>query len=326
MDIKIGIPRALLYYNFYPAWKAFFSELGAKVILSQKTNKKIVDDGVLNTVDEACLPVKVFFGHVMNLRERGADYIFVPRIVSVEKKRYLCAKFLGLPDLLRATIADLPPVIDMEIDLYRGYDSRVDREINRVGKIFTKDIQKIKKAKEAAVIAMNTYKKYLKEGLTPKEAIRKMDGVNPTKKPDSGFLRIGLLGHDYNIMDEYTSMDIVKKINDFGGKVITADMLNESDIEYGTLCYPKDMFWTYGREMLGAGKFMLDSGIVDGVVIVTAFGCGPDSLIKEMVEREYKRNNTIPILSLTIDEHTGEAGIITRLEAFMDLLRWKEVI
>ncbi|MDI6600527.1 MAG: acyl-CoA dehydratase activase-related protein [Thermoanaerobacteraceae bacterium] len=326
MDIKVGIPRALLYYNFYPAWKVFFNELGAKVILSQKTNKKIVDDGVLNTVDEACLPVKVFFGHVINLKDRGVDYIFVPRIVSVEKRRYLCAKFLGLPDLIRASIRDIPPIIDMEIDLYRGYNRNVDREIDRVGMIFTKDMRKIRKAKEAAIIAQNNYEKHLKSGLIPREAIRIMEGAKVVKAPDSGLLKIGLLGHNYNIMDEYINMDIIKKINDFGGTVITADMLKESDIEYGASCYPKDMFWTYGREMLGAGRYMLDSGIVDGVVIVTAFGCGPDSLIKEMVEKEYKRRNTIPILSLTIDEHTGEAGIITRLEAFMDLLRWKEVV
>lgn len=326
MAIKIGVPRALLYYNFYPAWKAFFNELGAEVVLSPKTNKKIVDDGVSNTVDEACLPVKVFFGHVLNLKEKGVDYIFVPRIVSVEKKRYLCAKFLGLPDLVRASLSDIPPLIDMEIDLYRGYNRMVGRELDRIGRIFTRDRKKIKRAEEAAIIAQSTYEGYLKSGLLPGEALRKIEGAKVAKKPDNGLLRIGLLGHSYNLMDEYVNMNIIKKIEDFGGTLVTADMLKDSDIEYGASCYPKDMFWTYGREMLGAGRYMLDSGTVDGVIIITAFGCGPDSLIKEMVEREYKRRNTVPLLSLTIDEHTGEAGVITRLEAFMDLLRWKEVV
>jgi len=182
LAIKIGVPRALLYYNFYPAWKAFFNELGAEVVLSPKTNKKIVDDGVSNTVDEACLPVKVFFGHVLNLKEKGVDYIFVPRIVSVEKKRYLCAKFLGLPDLVRASLSDIPPLIDMEIDLYRGYNRMVGRELDRIGRIFTRDRKKIKRAEEAAIIAQSTYEGYLKSGLLPGEALRKIEGAKVAKK------------------------------------------------------------------------------------------------------------------------------------------------
>ncbi len=326
MGIKIGIPRALLYYNFYPAWEAFFNELGGQVILSQKTNKKIMDDGVMNTVDEACLPVKVFFGHILNLKKKNVDYIFVPRVVSLEQDRFLCPKFLGLPDLVRASMTDIPPIIDMDIDLYRGYGRKTRSEIKRVGRIFTNDMRKIKSAEQAGESALKIYTKYLKDGFIPKDALRMTEGTKPIKKSTEGSLKIGLLGHVYNIMDEYISMNIIKKINDFGGTVITSDMLSKSAIDYGASCYPKDMFWTYGREMLGAGRYMLDNDLVDGVILVSAFGCGPDSIIKDMVEREYKRKDTMPFLTLTIDEETGEAGLITRLEAFMDLIQWKEVV
>jgi predicted nucleotide-binding protein (sugar kinase/HSP70/actin superfamily) len=326
MDIKIGIPRALLYYNHYPAWKAFFNELGGQVILSQKTNKKIIDEGVMNTVDEACLPVKVFFGHILDLKKKNVDYIFVPRVVSLERNRFLCPKFLGLPDFVKASMEDIPPIIDMDIDLYRGYGRKMRNEIKRVGRIFTDDTRKIKRAEQAAKDALKTYTEFLKDGYIPKYAMRMAEGKRPIKKSTGGSLKIGLLGHDYNIMDEYISMNIIKKINDFGGTVVTSDMLSKSAIDYGASCYPKDMFWTYGREMLGAGRYMLDNDLVDGVVLVSAFGCGPDSIIKDMVEKEYKRKDTMPFLTLTIDEETGETGLITRLEAFMDLIQWREVV
>ena len=58
---------------------------------------------------------------------------------------------------------------------------------------------------------------------------------------------------------------------------------------------------------------------IDGMITVTAFGCGPDSLMVERITRKAKRFNK-PLLNLTIDEQTGEAGFITRLEAFVDML------
>ena len=90
---KVGIPRALLYYNYYPLWKVFFEELGAEVVLSELTNKKILDDGVYCCVDDACLPMKVFHGHAVHLKDR-VDYLFVPRLISVEKTVYM-------PEILR---------------------------------------------------------------------------------------------------------------------------------------------------------------------------------------------------------------------------------
>ena len=67
-----------------------------------------------------------------------------------------------------------------------------------------------------------------------------------------------------------------------------------------------------------AGHYLQDDNI-DGIITLTAFGCGPDSLMLEDIRRKAK-NFSKPLLNLTIDEHTGEAGFITRLEAFCDML------
>lgn len=172
MNKKVGIPKALLYYNFYPAWKVFFNELGAEVITSGNTCKKIIDDGVKSCVDEACLPVKVFVGHVIDLKEKGVDYIFIPRIVSIEPKKYLCAKFLGLPDMVKCLVPDLPEIIDTKIDLYKN-DKSLMREIVRTGEKFVSDKAKIYTGYYKALEMQNNFEGIMKMGFSPNEAIKR---------------------------------------------------------------------------------------------------------------------------------------------------------
>ena len=111
----MGIPRALLYYYYYPLWNEFFTRLGCEVVLSPETNKAILDQGIRSTLSEVCLPVKVYFGHAAYLAGR-VDYLFVPRLSRVEAKAYICPKFMGIPDMLRARINKLPPLIDTTVD------------------------------------------------------------------------------------------------------------------------------------------------------------------------------------------------------------------
>ena len=93
----------MFYYYYYPLWREFFQNVGMEVMLSPETNKAILDNGIKATLSEACLPVKVFFGHVIALADQ-VDYLFVPRITRVEPKAYICPKFMGLPDMLRARL------------------------------------------------------------------------------------------------------------------------------------------------------------------------------------------------------------------------------
>ncbi len=92
--VRAGIPRALLYYEYYPAWQTFFEELGAEVVVSPPTTQVILVEGSSRVVTDTCLPVKVFCGHVLTLVNK-CDYIFIPAIRSVKSKIYNCSKFLG---------------------------------------------------------------------------------------------------------------------------------------------------------------------------------------------------------------------------------------
>jgi predicted nucleotide-binding protein (sugar kinase/HSP70/actin superfamily) len=82
-------------------------------------------------------------------------------------------------------------------------------------------------------------------------------------------------------------------------------------------------YWTYEDEVVGAGGHYLESGAT-GVIGIMTFGCGPDSVMMDMVQRQAIRLKAIPFMSLTVEEHTAEAGIITRLEAFLDMIHRRE--
>ncbi len=79
------------------------------------------------------------------------------------------------------------------------------------------------------------------------------------------------------------------------------------------------VYWTYEHEVVGAGGYYLESG-VDGVIGVMAFSCGPDSLMMDLVRREATRRKSSAFMVLTLEEHTAEAGLVTRLEAFLDMI------
>ena len=101
---KVGIPRAISYYNNYPFYYGFFTSLGIEIVLSDKTTTKIINEGCKYVVSDTCLPIKVFTGHVVNLLDKGCDVIFVPSIQSTGYKINNCSKIRGLPEIIRNVI------------------------------------------------------------------------------------------------------------------------------------------------------------------------------------------------------------------------------
>jgi predicted nucleotide-binding protein (sugar kinase/HSP70/actin superfamily) len=293
-------------------------------VVSQDTNKKILDEGVKNCVEDACLPVKTYVGHVINLKEKNVDYIFIPRIVSVERKKYLCSKFLGLPDFIKSLIGDLPPIIDIEINYYKNNDKFTQNEFIKIGRMFGKTKDQSLKAYFKATHQQKKFESLLKEGLTNLEALKVWEGKNLVKEESNYDLKIAVIAHPYDIMDEYISMGIIEKLKNMGAQVYTMEMLERDLILEGVSMLSKEMFWNYERDILGAGLYFLKQKNVDGVIMVSAFGCGPNSMTEELLERIYKREKEVPFMLITIDEHSGEAGIMTRLEAFTDLLRFNK--
>jgi predicted nucleotide-binding protein (sugar kinase/HSP70/actin superfamily) len=320
MSIKVGIPRALLYYHYYPGWEAFFRTLGAQVVLSDETTKTILDRGVRDAVDEACLPVKLYLGHLANLRDKKVDCIFAPRVVSVERKKYLCPKFLGLPEMARFCVPDLPELLDMEINVHQKHQETRNNLYKLAARINWRPWV-IHKALREARAAQEFYEATLRQGKTPSDVFSGNEPAGGT-----GRVRVALMGHAYNLNDPYISMNLIERLRDLDVDVVTSEMLRPQDICRGTHCLEKDIFWTFGKELMGAAFHLHEQGDIQGMILVASFGCGPDSLVCEMVERVYKRNKKVPVLLLTLDEHTGEAGVVTRIEAFVDMLRWRDAM
>ena len=306
MSHKIGIPQALLYYRYYPAWKSFFEELGCEVVESNQSTKDIVDTGVRLTVDEACFPVKLFLGHVDYLKDK-VDYLFLPRVISIDSNEYLCPKFMGLPDMVRYSINDLPKIIEETVNL-RENKLNLIKVALEIGNKLNKNYLQVSKALIKSLVKLRNHRKEL---------------IN-SKSLESEY-KIAILGHEYIIYDSYISMGLIEKLKKLGIEVVTAEMLPNYAVNKGLSYLSKDMFWTLGKKMMGAAYYFFEQSDIDGIIQLTAFGCGPDSLVGEMIERKNKKREDVAFMSLNLDEHTGEAGLITRLEAFIDMIQWEGV-
>jgi predicted nucleotide-binding protein (sugar kinase/HSP70/actin superfamily) len=103
-------------------------------------------------------------------------------------------------------------------------------------------------------------------------------------------------------------------------KLVTPEMISLEGLDRGISALVGKPYFTYEREVVGAGGYYLMSQ-VDGIISVVAFGCGPDSMMIDVVARAAKRQFHKPLVNITIDEHTAEAGLVTRLEAFVDMLQ-----
>lgn len=343
MPARIGVPRALLYYKYYPWWKSFFEELGFQVVVSRPTNKALLAAGVATASDETCVPVKAFYGHVLDLKDR-VDYLFIPRMISVEKKTYTCPKFLGLPDIIRG-IEGLPPIIDTQVNrregslaplgaFYRtgeqllkqeGYTRERGRKgFARLWRALWKAERKLRRCQKLMISRGMTFPQALRLMESKDGKRRQISGKGEGPKQENGSAKatyqIGLIGHGYNIYDSYVSKDILHRLEAMGASVWTADMVSPQAIHRQMARLPKDPFWSYEREVLGAAFHFLEREEVDGIIQIVSFACGPDSMIAEMVHRYAWRKGDIPYMLLTIDEHSSEVGVVTRLEAFLDMI------
>jgi predicted nucleotide-binding protein (sugar kinase/HSP70/actin superfamily) len=323
--IRIGIPRALLYYQYYPVWKTFFEGLGAEVVVSPPTTRNMLAEGSARVVADTCLPVKVFLGHVLSLVET-CDWIFIPAIRSVQNRVYNCSKFLGLPDMTKAVIPESPPILEIDIDINQG-KGELYQAIYKLGRHFTWNPFKVRQASLAAWQVYLNYRELMScHKSAPPEAIEKISGTageESSAKPASTRATIALIGHPYLLYDEYINHRLIHRLEQAGNKVLTPEMVTAPELELAVDRLIGGAYWTYEEEVVGAGGHYLQNG-ADGVIGIMAFGCGPDSLMMDTVRRQSARLRTIPFMCLTLEEHTAEAGVVTRLEAFTDMIYRKK--
>ena len=318
---KIGIPRAMSYYHDYPFYYGFFKALGIEIVLSDITTKETLSRGAGLVVTETCLHIKIYVGHVLNLLDKGVDKILVPSLQSIAPKIYNCSKIRGLPDLIRNVVKQDFTIVEATLDKSekkQGFYSFL-KDIATYYDITDENL--IKQASKAGWKVYNNFMVMCKSGLSYPKALNyaKQGKILIDTEEKGQPITVALIAHGYNIYDERASMKIFEKLDKMDVKVLSALQLSREQMSEGVKVLSHQAYWANEYEMTGAaGHYMKDSK-VDGIITVTAFGCGPDSLMIEKMTRKAKMFNK-PLLNLTIDEQTGEAGFITRLEAFVDML------
>jgi predicted nucleotide-binding protein (sugar kinase/HSP70/actin superfamily) len=317
-DMKVGIPRAMLFYEYYPLWKTFFENLGAEVILSDKTTKDILNDGIKSTVNDACLPLKLYHGAVINLIGK-VDYIFIPRLKSVAKGEYICPKFCGLPDMIRYSVPNLPTIIDTEINV-RKKPKQLTKAFLETGMYITKDKKLIKKALEKALFENALYLEKMESGILVNDIL---DGNLVKNKIGGNNLTVAVMGHMYNVYDDYVNMNLFEKLRKNNVDVITSEGISAKVSDFYASKLPKKVFWSFARKLIGSASYLAEENKIDGVIYIMSFGCGIDSFVADICERTFRQNTKTPFFLMMIDEHSGQNGFETRLEAFLDMIKWR---
>ncbi len=301
-SIKVGIPKALLYFKYAQLWETFFYSLGVDYVVSPDTNKEILAKGINLAVDETCLPSKIFLGHVDWLMDK-CDCILVPRISSFGRNNMVCTKHQAIYDVTRNTFRDR----NIKILNYNIEKSNLEAEVSAFVKIGThlgkKKAQSLiaywnaKQAQKAeSIIAINEQQKHLQE-----------KGI-----------KILIIAHQYNIYDKYIGEPILRILHELGVIPISGCVIDEKTAIQKSVQLSNTLPWILSKELVGAIAEYRD--YVDGIILLSSFPCGPDSMVNEIIIRRVKDK---PILNLVLDGQEGNVGIETRLESFTDIIKYR---
>jgi predicted nucleotide-binding protein (sugar kinase/HSP70/actin superfamily) len=312
----MGLPRAMYTYERLPFWATFFRACGFDLLLSRQTDKKIRELGLEGAVAEPCFPIRVAHGHVAELIEEGADHIFLPNFLNEETdhpemESHACPWGQTLPYVIRFAPqfeAEAPRLYAPILHFRRG-PQFVGEALRTSLKPLGVPARVVDEALKEAYEAQNEFRGRLVTAGA--EALALLE--------ENDELGVVLVGRPYNIYDSGINMDIPAKLRRYYGvNVIPMDFLPLWGTD--TRGITPNMFWNYGRKILQAAKIV--SGYPNlHLVYMTNFKCGPDSYVKHYMGAAAPE----PFLVLQFDEHTNDAGAMTRCEAYLDskgFLRW----
>lgn len=311
----VGIPRSLTTWSLYPLWQEFFRELGFRIVLSEPTNPEIARLGNEITAADFCYPIKVAHGHARSLAEReDVDFVFLPHTICAERNprashSYFCPYVQALPSIVRSALSVhgtnasrlLTPIVDFSLRPKALLD---ELEKGLAGPLGVKR-KEMKRAWRAGVEALRLFKEKRHD-----EGRKLLDEIE-TK----GERALVIIGRPYNACDLGANLALPQKIAELGLTVMPMDMV-PYDVEDLNSAW-ENMYWSYGQQILAAAEFVRDHKNLFGLYF-SNFACGPDSFLLSFVEEIMGEK---PLLTLELDEHGGDAGYLTRIEAFLDVLR-----
>jgi len=304
--VKIGIPYIFFFHDYLPFWTVLLQELGFDVIVSPRTNREIVNTGTENVLADTCFPVKVAHGHIKYLIDTGVKTLLIPSFINMNnngdefERGFACPLTQTIPYAARVAHPEAEILVP-QVDMSRG-DKDLLKELSRVFSRFRIKRRDMIRAFYSAMKAQDDFLNAIKE--KGKEVISYLK--------ERGRPCIVIIGRSYNASDRGVNLDIPKKLANLDVLSIPFDFLEIDDIRISE-DWP-NMYWRSGQRILRAARIVKGNPYLYPVYIGN-FSCGPDSFILKYFAQELGDK---PFLHLEIDEHSADAGAITRCEAFLD--------
>jgi predicted nucleotide-binding protein (sugar kinase/HSP70/actin superfamily) len=302
-NFVVGIPRAFSVHTLYPLYSWFFYELGIKTFLSTE----VAHAGVARAESTYCFPAEIAHGAVQDCIDKGADYVLLPHfrdMPSYEEKVHanFCPITQALPYYIEKAFPDidkkkwLPLVVSFKfgetkaLELFCEMTKRLG-----IGEAETKAAFETALAKQKAYF----------------DAIHLMgiDALEEARKFNRPV--IATLGRPYNAFTPEANMGIPRKFTTRGYSIIPFDILPFHDEEI----FP-NMYWYYGQQDVKAANLLKKEDNIY-LTFISNFSCAPDSFILHYIKWVMGQK---PFLVLELDSHSADAGIDTRVEAFLDII------
>ena len=305
---SIGLPRMLYVSDFLPFFQTFFAELGYRVVLSERTNRALINRALEATAAETCFPAKVALGHIQDLIDKNVDLLFMPSFIRFPAAgdqagaTQACPYAQALPYIARSSIR-FGNVKTIEPALYLQDERNFNKTMQALGLSLGKGRAAVKRARQ---LGQQAQEKFLHAVRERGSAV--LSAIKPGEKA------LVLIGRNYNTCDSGVNMNLPAKIRDLGAQAIPMDFL---PLHSADLSGFESMYWWSEQKIMAAARIIRDHpGLYP--VYITNFGCGPDSFITHFFTDEMSGK---PFLQLELDEHSADAGAITRIEAFLDSLK-----
>ncbi|MBU1105824.1 MAG: hypothetical protein KKB51_04065 [Candidatus Riflebacteria bacterium] len=295
----IGLPRASTIMGYLPFWGTFFREIGWNPVLSEHTTSDIFGLGLKGLPVSVCLPAKLMAGHIALLKKQQFDYVFVPSVMNLPQQTpvnsYACPYAMAMPFMIndKDSARVLSPVIAMtdENAFSEGFYSSL-RELDT----------SLVAVKKAYCVAVAEQQKFY-ERFRNRAAELRAHG-------DYRFV-FGVAGKPYNVFDPYLNLGLFERLRKLGVLAIPTEILPLSTQEIECA-----LPWGFSANIFRAVTAMV---AVDNIypLMISNYGCALDAFTFKQLEPSLKHH---PHLILEFDEQRGEAGLLTRIEAFIDQL------
>ncbi len=308
----IGIPRVLNMYEDYPFWFTFFTELGFRVIISEKSTRKTYERGMESMPSESvCYPAKLSHGHIENLIERGIKTIFYPCMPYSRKEfekadnKYNCPIVISYSEVLKNNVEELKNPEIKFINPFLPFDCK-----NLVKKVMELDEFKEynftkRELVDAAQKAEQEYQKFKKDVHTKgEETVRYIE--------ENNLKGIVLAGRPYHV-DPEINHGIDTLITSLGLCVLTEDSVSNLTEAKRPLRVVDQ--WVFHSRLYSAADFV---GKHDNLELVqlNSFGCGVDAVTTDQVEEILSSFNKMYTL-IKIDEVNNLGAVRIRIRSLI---------